>query len=137
MAANKTNVVVKKMSVKDIFDTKYKSKLPDVMQDAAEAAVKASGKLQLGPPKEKGAKCYIVDGTLVSLAPDSSAKHLEGACSMSISAANVMKALPSGKAGVEIKDADSVTQDDVNAVAAAAVTGAMKEAVKYMEKNAP
>jgi hypothetical protein len=48
-----------------------------------------------------------------------------------------IKAMPTGKASLEIEDAAKVDAGDVQALAEALVDGAMKEATKYMEKNPP
>ena len=137
MAANKTYVDIAKMSVKDAFDAKYKSSLPKVMQKAAEKAVKASSQLTLDPPKEKGATGFSLDGSLVSIGPDKAGKKLEGKFSMAISTwpGKSIKALPSSNAALAIADASKVDAADVEALAESLVESAMKEAVKYMEKN--
>ncbi len=139
MATPKTYVDIEKMIVKDVFDPKYKNSLPPIMQKAAERAVKSSGKLTLDQPKDKGAKGYSLDGSLVSLGPDKSGKQLQGECSMTISTwpGRSIKAMPSSKAGLAIDDPDKIAAADVQALAEAVVEGAMKEATKYMEKNAP
>jgi hypothetical protein len=139
MAAPKTYVDIEKMVVKDVFDSKYKSSLPQIMQKAAEKAVKSSGKLTLDQPKDKGAKGYTIDGSLVSLGPDKSGKQLQGECSMAISTwpGKSIKAMPSGKAGLAIDDPGKIVAGDVQAVAEAVVEAAMNAATKYMEKNPP
>jgi hypothetical protein len=135
----KTYVQINKFAVKDIFDPKHKGRMPGLMQKAAEKAVKGSGKLTLEAPKEKGAKGFSLDGSLVSLAPDAAGKKLEGKCSMSISTwpGKSIKAMPSGNAATAIAGADKIDPGDVDAIADAAVASAMKAAVSYMEKNAP
>jgi hypothetical protein len=139
MATPKTYVDVEKMVVKDVFDSKYKSSLPQIMQKAAERVVKSSGKLTLDQPKDKGAKGYSLDGSMVSLGPDKSGKQLQGECSMTISTwpGRSIKAMPSGKAGLGIDDPSKIAAADVQAVAEAVVEAAMNAATKYMEKNAP
>ena len=137
MADAKTYVQVNKFAVKDIFDPKHKTKAVTVMQKAAESAIK--GKLTTDPPKEKGAKGWSLDGSLVSLAPDKAGKKLEGKVSMSISTwpGKSIKAMPSGTAAMAIPSADKIDSGDVEAVAEGAVQSAMKSATKYMESNAP
>ena len=139
MATPKTYVDIEKMVDKDVFDSKYKTSLPQIMQKAAEKAVKASGKLTLDQPKDKGAKGYTIDGSLVSLGPDKSGKQLQGECSMAISTwpGKSIKAMPSGKAGLAIDDPGKIAAADVQAVAEAVVEAAMNAATKYMEKNTP
>ncbi len=139
MASAKTYVNIQKFAVKDVFDAKYKSSLPSIMQKCAEKEVKASGKLTLDEPKDKGAKGYTLDGSLVSLGPDKTGKKLQGECSISISTwpGRSIKAMPTGKAAVAIDDPAKIDAGDVQAVAVACVEGAMQEATKYMEKNAP
>jgi len=139
MATPKTYVDIEKMVVKDVFDSKYKSSLPQIMQKAAEKAVKSSSKLTLDQPKDKGAKGYSLDGSLVSLGPDKSGKQLQGEFSMAISTwpGRSIKAMPSGKAGLAIEDPGKIAAADVQAVAEAVVEAAMNAATKYMEKNAP
>ena len=139
MATPKTYVDIEKMVVKDVFDSKYKSSLPQIMQKAAEKTVKSSGKLTLDQPKDKGAKGYTIDGSLVSLGPDKSGKQLQGECSMAISTwpGKSIKAMPSGKAGLAIDDPGKIAAADVQAVAEAVVEAAMNAATKYMEKNTP
>jgi uncharacterized protein YdbL (DUF1318 family) len=109
------------------------------MQKAVEKAVKSSGKLTLDQPKDKGAKGYTIDGSLVSLGPDKSGKQLQGECSMAISTwpGKSIKAMPSGKAGLAIDDPGKIAAADVQAVAEAVVEAAMNAATKYMEKNTP
>lgn len=139
MAAAKTYVDIEKMVVKDVFDPRYKSSLPAIMQKAAEKAIKSSGKLTLDKPKDKGAKGYSLDASLVSLGPDKSGKQLQGECSMAISTwpGRSIKAMPSGKAGVAIADPNKIDAGDVQAVAEAVVAAAMSAATTYMEKNPP
>jgi hypothetical protein len=137
MADAKTYVQVNKFAVKDIFDAKYKAKAVTAMQKACEDAIK--GKLTTDAPKDKGAKGWSLDGSLVSLAPDKAGKKLEGKVAMSISTwpGKSIKAMPSGTAAMAIQSADKVDSGDVEAIAAAAVESAMKSATKYMEGNAP
>jgi hypothetical protein len=137
MADAKTYVQVNKFAVKDIFDAKHKTKAVTVMQKAAESAIK--GKLTTDPPKEKGAKGWSLDGSLVSLAPDKAGKKLEAKVSMSISTwpGKSIKAMPSGTAAMAIGGADKIVSGDVEAVAEAAVQSAMRSATKYMESTAP
>ena len=137
MADAKTYVQVNKFAVKDIFDAKHKAKAITAMQSACEAAIK--GKLTTDVPKDKGAKGWSLDGSLVSLGPDKAGKKLEGKVSMSISTwpGKSIKAMPSGTAAMEIPGAGKIDSGDVEAVAEAAVQSAMKSATKYMESNAP
>ena len=137
MADAKTYVQVNKFGVKDIFDAKHKTKAVTVMQKAAEGAIK--GKLTTDQPKEKGAKGWSLDGSLVSLAPDKAGKKLEAKVSMSISTwpGKSIKAMPSGTAAMAIDSADKIVSGDVEAVAEIAVQSAMRSATKYMESNAP
>ncbi|HEY6431732.1 MAG TPA: hypothetical protein VIZ17_07080 [Acetobacteraceae bacterium] len=139
MATPKTYVEIESFAVKDVFDSKYKSSLPDIMEKCAEKLVKSSGKLTLDKPKDKGAKGYALDGSLVSLGPDKSGKKLEGEFSISISTwpGRSIKAMPTGTAAIAIDDPAKIDAGDVQAVAEAAVRGAMKEATNYMEKHAP
>ena len=53
MAASKTSVQINRFAVKGVFDAKHKSRLPALMQKAAEKAVKGSGKLTLEAPRER------------------------------------------------------------------------------------
>ena len=137
MADAKTYVQVNKFAVKDIFEAKYKAKAVSAMQKACEDAIK--GKLTTDTPKDKSAKGWSLDGSLVSLAPDKAGKKLEAKVSMSISTwpGKSIKAMPSGTAAMAIQSADKVDSGDVEAIAAAAVESAMKSATKYMESNAP
>ena len=137
MADAKIYVQVNKFAVKDIFDSKYKAKAITVMQKAAESAIK--GKLTTDTPKEKGAKGWTLDGSLVSLAPDKAGKKLEAKVSMSISTwpGKSLKSMPSGTAVLPIDGADKIVAGDVEAVAEGAVVSAMKSATKYMETTAP
>jgi hypothetical protein len=139
MAGQKTYVNIVKPAIKDIFDAKYKSSLPSLMQKIMEKAVKSSGKLTLDAPKDKGAKGWSVDGSLVSLAPDKSGKKLEAECSLVISTwpGKSIKAMPGGKSSIVIAGNGSIDPGDVQALAEGVVTGAMSKAVDYMEKNAP
>ena len=135
----KTYVQINKFAVANIFDAKHKSRLPALMQKAVEKAVKASSKLTLEAPKEKGAKGYSLDGSLESLAPDAAGKKLLGKCSMSVSTwpGKSIKAMPTGTASIAIADADKIDAGDVDAIADGAVASAMKSAISYMEKTAP
>lgn len=132
-----TYVQVNKFAVKDIFDAKYKTRVVTVMQKATEKAIK--GKLTTDAPKDKGAKGYSLDGSLVSLTPDKAGKKLEGKVSMTISTwpGKSIKAMPSGSAATTIPSADKIDAGDVDAIVAAAVDSAMKSAVKYMESTPP
>jgi len=135
--AGKTYVQINKFAVKDIFDDKYKSRVIGVMQKAAEAAVKKSGKLTLDAPKEKGATGFSLDGSLVSMGPDKSGKKLEGTVSMSISTwpGKSIKSMPAGNAATRVPSVDKIDAGDVDAIAKAAVESAMESGVPYMEKN--
>jgi hypothetical protein len=139
MATPKTYVSIKKLVINDVFDAKYKTSLLPVIQKAAEAAVKSAAKLTTDEPKEKGAKGYTLDGSLVSLGPDKAGKKLKAECKMVISTwpGKAIQAMPSGSVSMAIDDADKIDPGDVTALAQAAVEGAMKEATRYMEKNAP
>jgi len=139
MATPQTYVDVEKLVVKDVFDSKYKNSLPPIIQKVAEGAVKSSSKLTLDKPKDKGAKGYTLDGSIVSLGPDKSGKQLQGECSLVISTwpGKSVKAMPSGKAGIPIDDPAKIADADVQAIAKAAVASAMDSATKYMEKNPP
>src|SRR4030095_12275427 len=112
---------VKKFAAKDMFNAKHKTKAITVMQKAAESAIK--GKLTTDPPKDKGAKGWSLDGSLVSLAPDKAGKNLEAKVSMSIPPCpgKSIKAMPSGTAAMAINGADKIDSGDVEAVAEAAV----------------
>jgi hypothetical protein len=68
--------------------------------EAAESAIK--GKLTTDAPKDKGAKGWSLDGSLVSLAPDTAGKKLEAKVAMSISTwpGKSIKAMPSGTAAM-------------------------------------
>ena len=137
MADAKIYVQVNKFAVKDIFDAKHKAKAVTVMQKAAEGAIK--GKLTTDAPKDKGAKGWSLDGSLVSLGPDKAGKKLEAKVSMSISTwpGKSIKAMPSGTAALAINGADKIDSGDVEAVAAGAVESAMRSATKYMESTTP
>ena len=132
-----TYVQVNKFAVKDIFDAKHKARAITAMQKACEGAIK--GKLTTDAPKDKGAKGWSLDGSLVSLAPDKAGKKLEGKVSMSISTwpGKSIKAMPSGTASMDIPGPDKVGAGDVEAIAEACVQSAMKSATKYMESNTP
>ena len=132
-----TYVQVNKFAVKDIFDAKHKARAITAMQKACEGAIK--GKLTTDAPKDKGAKGWSLDGSLVSLAPDKAGKKLEGKVSMSISTwpGKSIKAMPSGTASMDIPGPDKVGSGDVEAIAEACVQSAMKSATKYMESNTP
>jgi hypothetical protein len=135
----KIYVDVQKFAIKDVFDSKYKSSLPVVMQKAAEKAVKGSSQLTLDEPKNKGTKGWSLDGSLSSLGPDKAGKKLQGEVSLAISTwpGKSIKAMPNGSAAMAIDDAAKIDSGDVQAIAEAAVAAAMKEAVNYMEKHTP
>ena len=137
MAEAKTYVQVNKFAVKDIYDAKHKAKAVTAMQKAAEGAIK--GKLTTDQPKEKGAKGWSLDGSLVSLGPDKAGKKLEAKVSMSISTwpGKSINAMPSGTAALAISGADKIDAGDVEAVAEGAVQSAMRSATKYMESTSP
>ncbi|HSU05334.1 MAG TPA: hypothetical protein VLI93_07150 [Acetobacteraceae bacterium] len=139
MAAPPTYVNLKDFAVNEVFDAKYKSNLPGIMEKAAEKAVKASSKLTLDKPKDKAAKGYSLDGSLVSLGPDKSGKNLRGECSLIISTwpGKSVKAMPSGNAALPIDDPNKIDAGDVKAVAEGCVKSAMDSATDYMEKHAP
>ncbi|HLY55027.1 MAG TPA: hypothetical protein VKS60_05690 [Stellaceae bacterium] len=135
----RTYVQVSKFAVKDLFDPQYKAKLPGIMENCAEKVVKKSAKLTLDQPKDKGAKGYTLDGSLVSLGPDKTGKKLGAQVSLAISTwpGKSIKAMPSGGGALPIDDISKVDAGDVQAVVEGAVASAMAEAVKYMEKTPP
>ena len=85
MADPKTYVQVNTFAIKEIFDSKHKSRVQALMTKTAEQAVKGSSKLTLDAPKEKGAKGWSLDSSLVSLGPDKAGKKFGANVSMSIS----------------------------------------------------
>ncbi|MGZ5157310.1 MAG: hypothetical protein ACXWCU_10815 [Caldimonas sp.] len=137
MAAPRIYVQINKFAVKDIFDAKCRSRAIAAMQNAAAQAIQ--GKLTTDLPRDKSAKGWSLDGSLVSLAPDKAGRRLEAKCSVSISTwpGKAVKATPAGTAATDIAGADRVGDGDIDTVAARAVESAMKTAVKYMEQNAP
>ena len=139
MAPTKTYVEVRKMAVKDVFDDKYKSSIPAILKKVAEKAIKGDGKLTLDAPKDKGAKGWTLDGTLVSLGPDKAGKKLAGEVSLVISTwpGKSIKAMPGGKAAIGIDGPDKIAAGDVQALVEALMSSAMDTATGYMEKNAP
>ena len=138
--ADKTYVEIAKLTVDGGVDAKYKSKSIDTMARAAEAAVKASGKLTLDTPKEKGAKGWLVLGTLDSVGPDKTGKKFEAKVSMTIATwpAKSMKSFAKGSGGFAIGSPDEkVSPGDVDQLVSTAVKEAMKSGVPYMEKTKP
>ena len=136
MADPKIYVNVNTFAIKDIFDAKHKSRVQALMTKTAEQAVKGSSKLTLDVPKEKGAKGWSLDSSLVSLGPDKAGKKFGADVSMSISTwpGKSMKSFPTGYGGFAIESADEkISPSDVDQVAVKAVTEAMKTAIKYME----
>jgi hypothetical protein len=139
MADPKTYVDVTDFAVKDIFDGKHKSRVVGVMTKAAEEAVKRSGKLTLDKPKDKGAKGWSINGSLVSLGPDKAGKKLEAEVSIALATwpGKSIKAMPKGSAAMAIDDPKKIDAGDVDAIAEAAAQSAMKAGVKYMEGTKP
>lgn len=138
--ADKTYVEIAKFSVDGGVDGKYKGKAVDTMAKVAEAAVKASSKLTLDTPKEKGAKGWLVLGTLDSVGPDKAGKKFEAKVSMTIATwpAKSMKSFPKGSAGFSISSADEkISPGDVDQLVSTATKEAMKSGVPYMEKTKP
>lgn len=140
MAAPQVYVQVNTFAIKDIFDTKHKSRVQALMTKTAEQAVKGSSKLTLDVPKQKGAKGWSLDSSLVSLGPDKAGKKFLANVSMTISTwpGKSMKSFPTGTGGFAIASADEkISPSDVDLAAVTAVKEAMKTAVKYMEATAP
>ena len=138
--ADSTYVEIAKFTVAGGVDGKYKGKAVDLMTKAAEAAVKASSKLTLDKPKEKGAKGWCVLGKLDSVGPDKAGKKFEAKVSMTIATwpAKSMKSFPSGSAGFPIASADEkVSAGDADQLISRAVKAAMQSGVPYMEKTRP
>jgi hypothetical protein len=134
-----TYVQINKFAVKDIFDAKFKAQAITEMQKAALKAVKAKSALTPDAPKDKGAKGWSLDCSLVKLGPDKDGKKLSGEVSMAISTwpGKSIKAMPIGKASTTIASVDKIDAGDVGAIATAAVEGAMEQAVKYMLATKP
>ena len=132
-----TYVQVNKFAVKDIFDDKFKAKAITFMQKTCEAAIK--GELTKDAPKDKGAKGWSLDGSLVSLGPDKTGKKLEGKVSMAISTwpGKSIKAMPSASGSTGIQGADKIDWSDVEAILEYTVDKATDTAIKYMKSNAP
>ncbi|MEO8525719.1 MAG: hypothetical protein ABI460_13430 [Caldimonas sp.] len=138
MADAKIYVQVKNFDIKDIFDSKHKSRVQALMTKTAEQAVKGSSKLTVDEPKEKGAKGWTLDSSLVSLGPDKAGKKFGANVSMSISTwpGKSMKSFPTGYGGFAIGSADEkISPGDVDQVAVTAVKEAMKTAIKYLEST--
>jgi hypothetical protein len=137
MADAKIYVQVNKFVVKDIFDARHKAKAIMAMQNAAESAIQ--GKFTTQVPKEKGAKGWSLEGSLVSLAPDKAGRKLEAKVSMSISTwpGKSIKAMPAGTKMLSIAGADKIEASDVQAVAEGAAALAMVSATKYMVSTPP
>ena len=139
MPAEQTYVQLAKPAVARIFDDKFKAGAIKAMEKALAAAVKKASGLTLDAPKEKGAKGWSLDTSLVSMAPDAAGKMLEGNVSMSVSTwpGKSIKAMPSAKAKISIRGADKVGAADVEDLAGALVDSAMESAVKFMKNNQP
>jgi len=137
MADARIYVQVNKPAVKDIFDPKHKAKAITAMQSAAEGAIK--GKLTTDVPREKGARGWSLDGSLVSLAPDKAGRKLEAKVSMSISTwpGKLIKSVASGTKAMSIASADKIDAGDVEAVAEAAAALAMVSATRFMVSTPP
>jgi|NGEPerStandDraft_6_1074524.scaffolds.fasta_scaffold77743_2 hypothetical protein len=135
MADVKIYVEVHNFAVKDIFESKHKSRLIALMKKTAEKAIK--DKLALGAPKDKGGEGYTLDGSLTSLAPDKAQKMLQAKCSISISSGRGIESIAQGSVGVSIAGADKIKDGDIDATAQACVESAMKSAVKFMSSTPP
>src|SRR5206468_7298666 len=61
---DKTYVCVDSITVKDTFDSKYKSTLPKRVTAAFEKAIDRSSKLTTKPPSDKKAEGFYLTGTL-------------------------------------------------------------------------
>ena len=134
MADPKIYVQVNTFAIKDIFDSKHKSRVQALMTKTAEQAVKGSSKLTLDAPKEKGAKGWSLDSSLVSLGPDKAGKKF--GANVSTWPGKSMKSFPTGYGGFAIESADDkISPGDVDQVAVTAVKEATKTAVKYMEST--
>ena len=121
------------------FNANFKVGALRAIDKAIEKAVRANAKLTLNAPKEKGAKGWTLDASLVSLAPDKTNKKLEAKVSMVISTwpGKSVKAMPSGSAAVALTDASKANAGDADAVAGAAAEGGMQTGAKYMADTAP
>ena len=137
---DKTYVEISTFTIASDVDSKYKGKAVALMVKATEAAVKASSKLTLETPKQKGAKGWFVFGNLDSVGADQSGKKFEAKVSITISTwpAKSMKSFAKGSGGFALASADEkVSPGDVDLIVTAAVKDAMKSGVPYMEKTKP
>jgi hypothetical protein len=139
MADAKTHVEIPEFALKDIFDSKHKSRVIDLVSKTAEAAVKRSAKPTLDAPKGKDNSGWSANGSVVSLEPDKSGKKLEALVSIAVATwpGKSIKPMVKGSAAIAIDNPTKTSPGDVDAVAEGAAETTMKTAMKYMESNKP
>jgi hypothetical protein len=136
--ADKVYVEVVKFGIKDIFDDKHKSRAVELATGIATKAVDAAGFTD-EKPKDKGAKGWSINGSIVSVGPDKTGKKFVAEVSAAIFTwpAKSLKAMPSGTGSFDTAPGDKYSASDVDAVVKKAAEEAMKTAVKYLKSNKP
>lgn len=130
-----TYVEIDRVTVKEVFDDKYKALLAKSAEQAMQAAIK--GKLTKDKPKDKTTRGYSL--TLnVFMTLDEKSKKLSGKCEILINLwpQKALHANAKGSAAIQV-DPAKVDKGDVEAVMDAVMKQAITTAVKHMESNAP
>jgi hypothetical protein len=131
--ADKTYVCVDTISIKDTFDSKYKSTLPKRIGTAFEKAIDRSSKLTTKPPSDKKAEGFYLTGTLSLKKTD---KGVEAKLSMVLATwpKKSMFGAANREASTEVSNPDKIDKD-VDAIIDALLDDAPAEVVKTLEKK--
>ena len=130
-----TYVEIDRVTVKEVFDDKYKASLAKTAEQAMQAAIK--GKLTKDKPKDKTTRGYSLSLS-VFMTLDEKSKKLAGKCEVLINfwPQKALHAKASGSASTQV-DPAKVDKGDVEAVMDAVMKQAVTTAVKHMESTTP
>jgi hypothetical protein len=130
-----TYVEIDRVTVKEVFDNKYKASLAKTAEKAMQAAIK--GKLTDKKPKDKNARGYSLSMN-VFMPLDEKKGKLSGKCDVLINfwPKHALHAKASGSASTKV-DPGKIDKGDVEAVMDAVMDGAVATAVKHMVSTTP
>jgi hypothetical protein len=139
MADAKRYVEVSKFTVKDIFDSKHKTRVIELMAATAEACVKKAGKLGSDKPKDKDIKGWTVIGNLLSLGPDGGGTKFTASISVIVATwpDKSIKSTVRTNGSLGIKKGEELPDKEIDRLVKSVTTGAMTDAVKFMEGETP
>jgi hypothetical protein len=130
-----TYVEIDRVTVKEVFDSKYKSSLAKTAEKEMQAAIK--GKLTGKKPKDKNARGYSL--TLnVAMPLDEKKGKLTGNCEVLINfwPKNALHARATSSASIKV-DPAKIDKRDVEAVMDAVMGQATATSVKHMLRTTP